>query len=267
MRATRRWLRSQWSEWRLRARRQEVADELTAALGLPARPRLVERGNLGFDSNYDVYSDGAQIGVLRLVNPYKRRPRPTAPLPVRGASADARIDHEFAIYALGAPRGLTPHPLWRAGDALFCRYLPFAPLMAWVREGHAVWPLLIEGSAVLHRLHQEARVSHMDASLGNILANVERTAHALVDFEYLPVPGLGFAEQRIYDHLRLVHASWKFIGLAERRDFGAWLRQLSGFLDEPMRAASLRRIAPGLGNVLSDERFRAALGELLPEAR
>lgn len=267
MRAAKRWIRAQFWEWRMRDRRNEVAAELAKALGLPGPPRLVERGNLGHDSNYNVFSGGEQIGVLRLVNPHKKRPAPAAGMPFEIAGPSMRIKHEFEVYGRGAASGLTPTPLWKAPDALFCRYLPYRPLMAWVKESPSIWPLLIEGSAALHRLHVETDLSHMDASLGNVLANDDRSAHALVDFEYLPAEGVSFAEQKIYDHLRLVHSSWKFIRPEERQAFGDWLAQFEGYLDDDMRAASLARIAPALENLLNDEAWRAVLTRLFPTER
>lgn len=261
MRAAKRWVRAQFWEWRMRDRRNEVAAELATALNLPARPRLVERGNLGHDSNYNVFSVGEQIGVLRLVNPHKTRPLPPAEMPFRIAGPSMRIKHEFEVYARGAASGLTPTPLWKAPDALFCRYLPQRPLMTWVKGADTIWPLLLEGSATLDRLHREAGLSHMDASLGNVLASEDRSAHALVDFEYLPADGVSFAEQKIYDHLRLVHSSWKFIKPDQRRDFGPWFEQLDGYLDADMRKASLLRIAPALENLLNDDGWRDELGK------
>lgn len=250
----------------MRHRRREVARELQQELNLPSPPKLFERGNLGHDSNYNVFSGGEQIGVLRLVNPHKRRPEPPAEMPFRIAGPSLRIKHEFDIYGRGAASGLTPEPLWMAPDALFCRYLPYRPLMTWVKKVDDIWPLLIEGSATLHRLHVEVGIGHMDASLGNVIASRDRAKHALVDFEYLPAEDVSFAEQRIYDHLRLVHSSWKFIKADQRRAFGPWLEQLAGYLDDDMRQADFTRIAPALENVLNDEAWRVALRELFEKA-
>jgi hypothetical protein len=248
----------------MRDRRNQVAAELAKALDLPGPPRLVERGNLGHDSNYNVFSGGEQIGVLRLVNPHKKRPAPAADMPFEIAGPSMRIKHEFDVYGRGAASGLTPTPLWKAPDALFCRYLPYRPLMSWVKDAPSIWPLLIEGSAALHRLHVETGLSHMDASLGNVLANDDRTAHALVDFEYLPAKGVSLAEQKVYDHLRLVHSSWKFIRPHERAPSEAWLAQLDGYLDPTMREVDFDRIGPALENLLNDAAWRRALAGLFP---
>jgi hypothetical protein len=248
----------------MRDRRNEVAAELAKALDLPGPPRLVERGNLGHDSNYNVFSGGEQIGVLRLVNPHKKRPAPAAGMPFEIAGPSMRIKHEFEVYGRGAASGLTPTPLWKAPDALFCRYLPYRPLMSWVKEAASIWPLLIEGSATLHRLHAETGLSHMDASLGNVLADENRTRHALVDFEYLPAEGVSFVEQKVYDHLRLVHSSWKFIRPHERAPSEAWLAQLDGYLYPTMREVDFNRIGPALENLLNDAAWRQALAGLFP---
>lgn len=264
MRAAKRWIRAQFWEWRMRDRRKAVAGEVAAALQLPAPPRLIERGNLGHDSNYNVFSGGEQIGVLRLVNPHKKRPAPAAGMPFEIAGPSMRIKHEFEVYGRGAASGLTPTPVWKAPDALFCRFLPYRPLMSWVKESSSIWPLLIEGSATLHRLHEDVGLSHMDASLGNVLADENRTRHALVDFEYLPAEGVSFAEQKVYDHLRLVHSSWKFIRSAERAPSQSWLAQLDSYLDPAMRDIAFDRIGPALENLLNDTAWRQALAPLFP---
>lgn len=264
MRAAKRWIRAQFWEWRMRHRRNAVAGEVAAALQLPSPLRLVERGNLGHDSNYNVFSGAEQIGVLRLVNPHKRRPLPPSEMPFVIAGPSMRILHEFEVYGRGAASGLTPTPVWKADDALFCRYLPYQPLMSRVKDAPSIWPLLLEGSATLDRLHRETGLSHMDASLGNVLANADRTAHALVDFEYLPAEGVTFAEQKVYDHLRLVHSSWKFIRPNERAPSQAWLAQLDSYLDPAMRDITFDRIGPALENLLNDPAWRQALAGLFP---
>lgn len=116
----------------------------------------------------------------------------------------------------------------------------------------------------MRRLHDEVGLSHMDASLGNVLANADRTAHALVDFEDLPADGVGLAVQKVYDHLRLIHSSWKFIRPDERAPSDAWLAQLDGRLDPAMRGVGIDRIGAALGNLLNDAAWRQALARLLP---
>jgi hypothetical protein len=265
VRRLRRWIRAQRAEWRLRARRAAIRAEISGVLGRPVR--LQERGNLGHDSNYDVLDDGRPIAVLRLVNPHKKRPTPPAGMPFEVLDGPARIAHEWDILSRGAESGITPRPLWRGEDALLCEHLPFQTLTSSAqRRPDKVWEYLLQASAALHRLHGTVGVAHMDASLSNVIADDDHRRMALVDFEYTPAPGVSLAEQKLYDHLRLLQATGKFIRPAQRGGHGPWFEQLAGFLDEDMRAAPMDRIGPGLRAVLKDEIYGPAIRALLPQA-
>jgi len=267
MRKLKRWWGRLVAEWRIRHRRRAVAEQLREDLKLEAPPKLVERGNLGHDSNYDVLVGAEQIGVLRLNNPHKHRPPPPAEMPFRIGSPALRIDREWDAYRRGAPLGITPTPLWRDADALLCGYLPYGSLRPWaVSQPDQIWEILSRGSRVLDRLHREVGMAHMDASIDNILCDPEHERLALVDFEYMPAEGLSFAQQRIFDHLRLVQSGRRLMSPRQRHGHAAWLEQLAGLIDEDMRGASFEPIRPGLREVLSDDVFRADLGRLFDQA-
>jgi hypothetical protein len=263
-------LKRRWKAWQaeraIKPRRTEVAEAVRVHLGLRKPPRLVERGNLGHDSNYMTYGDsGELIGVLRLVNPHKKRPEPPAGMPFRKDAPPIRLDHEWTCLSRGAASGITPEPLWRDIDAILTRYLPYEPLVvAAKQQPDKVWTWLIEASRALDRLHREVGVAHMDASLSNVIADPTHTAFAVVDFEYTPVPGLTLAQGKVYDHLRLLNASWKYIPEARRHDHGPWFAQLAEFLDEETRAADLTPLAPAIDKVLAEPEWRAAVRGLWP---
>ena len=263
MRKLKRWWRSRKAEAALKDRREAVQAMVAGVIGSPVR--LKERGNLGHDSNYDVFVGARQVAVLRLVNPFKQRPNPPPGMPFQIEDAPRRLDHEYVALARAASIGLAPEPIWRAEDAILCSYLPFHTLTSTVLGApERVWECLSQASAALDRLHREVGMAHMDASLSNVLADAGHKAFALVDFEYTPAPGVGFAEQKIYDHLRLLQATGKFIPERLRGEHAAWFEQFAGYVDDEMRAAPLERLLPALNHVLGVEAYRDAARKVLP---
>lgn len=264
MRKLKRWWRSRQAEAALKDRREAVKAMVEGILGGPVR--LKERGNLGHDSNYDVFQGGRQTAVLRLVNPFKQRPTPPPGMPFRIEDPMRRLDHEYVALARGASIGLAPEPIWRAEDAILCRYLPYHTLTSTaLKSPDRVWECLSQASATLDRLHREVGMAHMDASLSNVLADAGHKAFALVDFEYTPDVGVGFAEQKIYDHLRLLQATGKFIPDRLKGEHAAWFEQFGGYIDDEMRAAPLERILPALNHVLAVPAYREAARKILPK--
>ncbi len=196
------------------------------------------------------------IGVARIVNPYKKRATPPADMPYMVEPAPARLNREWMAYEKGAQGGLTPHPLWRQPDILMCEYLPFHPVMDLLQANpETSWALLEMGAKRISELHALG-ITHMDMSLGNILADQALTSLMFVDFEYAPAFHISPAAQRVYDHLRLVESAWKFIPESRRGDFAGWLAAFTGALEGDMRAVDLGLLRPALGRVLGD----AALG-------
>ncbi|WGM37587.1 hypothetical protein [Caulobacter sp. NIBR1757] len=263
MRKLKRWWRARKAEAALKDRREAVRAMVAGVIGSPVR--LKERGNLGHDSNYDVFAGDRQVAVLRLVNPFKQRPTPPPGMPFRIEDAARRLDHEYVALARAASIGLAPEPIWRAADAILCAYLPYHTLTSTVlRTPGRVWECLSQASAALDRLHREVGMAHMDASLSNVLADAGHKAFALVDFEYTPDVGVGFAEQKIYDHLRLLQATGKFIPDRLKGDHAAWFAQIAGYVDDEMRAAPLERLLPALNHVLAVPAYREAARAILP---
>lgn len=263
MRKLKRWWRARKAEAALKDRRDAVQALVDGVIGSPVR--LKERGNLGHDSNYDVFVGDRQVAVLRLVNPFKHRPNPPPGMPFQIEDSARRLDHEYVALARCAAIGLAPEPIWRAEDAILCRYLPYVTLTsAALKSPDQVWTYLSQASAALDRLHREVGMAHMDASLSNVLSDVGHKAFALVDFEYTPAPGVGFAEQKIYDHLRLLQATGKFIPERLKAEHGPWFEQFASYVDDEMRAAPLERILPALNHVLGVEAYRESARRVLP---
>lgn len=245
MRHLKRWWRGFCGERLNSPRRTEIAEELRQSFGLEHPPRLHLRGSRGHDGTYLVEN----IGILRLANPHKNRPLPASDMPFVLSQTPLRIDREWNAYGKCAPLGLTPKPLWRTHDALLCEYLPCRPLQAELaRDPASAWEILLRASQAIHRLHQ-AGIVHMDMSLANILADDAAQKLTFIDFEYAPAPHISPAAARVYDHLRLLESTWKFIPPSLRADGGPWLDTVAGFFDSDMRRVHLDVLKPALGRI------------------
>lgn len=129
MRKLKRWWRRFYSEFRLRKRVQEITKELQDSLKLEHPPVLKSAGSAGHDSIYGVFDhEGKQIGVLRVLNPWRERGFFAGDSPFLLTQPEERIEREWNAYRQGAVCNLTPKPLWRTKDALLCAYLPYPPL-------------------------------------------------------------------------------------------------------------------------------------------
>lgn len=203
------------------------------------------------------------MGVLRLINPHKKRKPPAANMPFVLPEPAVRVAREAKIYRQGGDKALTPQVLWQAEDALLCAYLPLRPLHEkFLAEPEKAWHILAQAAICLAELHK-AGITHMDASLANILSDAEMSQVAFVDFEYAPAAGVTPAAQRLYDHLRLVESLWKFIPPAQRQEHTPWFNVFALALDDEMKAVALDCLAPALGRVLADEGFSSRLTKVL----
>jgi hypothetical protein len=245
------WLRKFWSELAIGGRRREVARQLQEFLGLARPPIMASSGARGHDSNYLVADPKSIHGVLRLVNPHHKRPNPAPDMPFIFEKADARLEREWSAYARGAAAGLTPLPLWRAQDAIFCEYIPFRTLQGQLMESpERAWEILCRAAQAVQGLHA-AGITHMDVCLANMLADPQLERIVFVDFEYSPAPHIDLSAQRVYDHLRLIDSTWKFIPEARRGDWDGWLKIFASAAAADISQANLTALAPALGRVLN----------------
>lgn len=236
---------------------------LRKALGLSSDPVMTATGSCGYDSIYKVSHDGRTLGVLRLINPWRERKNLWALEPFLPQKGTGRITREWQAYETGAPLGLTPKVIWRAEDALLCEYLPYSSLFDMMMERpEKTWDLLCLAAKRVDALHR-AGETHMDVSLKNLLADNDLKHLVLIDFEYSPKAHVTPAQQRLYDHLRLVDSTWKFISNDLRKPDSRWLEILDTCLDDDMRQADITPIAPVLQNLLTNPTFRAELQKRL----
>lgn len=248
MRRIKRFVAHMQAEWAIRHRRAEIAKELQRHFNLVELPTLISGGSKGHDSAYQVKAGGQVIGMLRLLNNFKNRPIPVGNMPFVLENGPARIEREFQAYSMATP--LTPKPLWRTEDALLCTYVPHRSLHTQMkRKPERVWEYIRAGAKALNELHQKD-LTHMDASLANMLSDGQLHV-TLIDFEYSPAPNINFATQRVYDHLRLVESTWKFIPGSLRDEFAPWIAEVMGYIGDEVQHVNLQQLEPALGRILA----------------
>lgn len=102
MRKIKRFFARHIGEFRIAPRRAEVAAALQAHFSLPAQPQLLLSGSRGHDSIYRVAHAGKTLGMLRLVNPYRKRksPRPICRLFLSTPTDARRVNMKLVRRAL-----------------------------------------------------------------------------------------------------------------------------------------------------------------------
>lgn len=250
MRVLRRFIENLRGEWSIRHRREEVRRELGAFFS--SEIKLVQAGQRGHDSIYYVNNlDGETIAMLRLSNPYKRRSLPAKDMPFVALDTDGRIAREWDCYQQGGD--LTPEPLWQSDDALVCRYLPLQSLQdRMMSDRDHVWAIICKATMALHQLHQQG-ITHMDASLANVLSDTDMEQMVFIDFEYGPALKISKQQQRAYDFLRLVESVWKFIPEGQRGHLTLWEDCLTSCLGSDMQGVDLEPLWPALTRLRDDE--------------
>jgi hypothetical protein len=262
MRAVKRAVRRLWGEYAIAPRKRAVAEDIRRALGLAQAPALTPSGSRGHDGIYLVSDAGKTFGVLRLLNPALQRKAKSSAMPFVSLPPEERIAHERAAYARGHAAGLTPEPLWSAQDALLCAYLPVKPLHArLLARPEEAWDLVLAASRALRGLHALGIV-HADASLANTLADDALLRLAFVDFEYAPAAHITPAGARLYDYLRMLESTWKFIPADRRGDCAAWLEFMKDAVTPDMTQVDLDALLPALERI-SAQPFFARLRAML----
>ena len=265
MRAIKRWLRYQYAEHRISERRNIIRNQLVEVLGGKIRFQL--GGNRGQDSIYIIHCDDVPKAMLRLVNPYRKDKETDVDMPYIPLPAVERLSREWQAYQTGMDKGLTPHPLWRCDDAILCEYLPYGSLHdELLLHPDAFWRLILLASQRLNDLHSSG-VTHMDASLANILTDNSFGHLVFVDFEFGPNKGLYIWQQRAYDYLRLLESSIKFMPASESIGHEAWLELLLTLIDQETKQADIQPLLPALTRLKKNSCLWLAVQQIFPAAK
>ena len=257
MRDLSRFVRREYAELRNRPRTVRLQAQLSASFEQPLT--LHRSGSRGRDSIYLVRDETKFVGAVRLCNPHLQRKPLPADMPFVTLSNPVRLEREWQSYQTAGQTGLTPLPLCRDTDALMCEFVPGHRLSdELARDPGCFWTLIRRASETLAALH-ELGITHMDASLANVIAEEKGTGSRLIDFEYGPALGLTIEQQIAYDHLRLLENSMKFMppGAEERAD--DWLGALEGTLSQEARRAEIGPLKPAIARVLASPQMHRGL--------
>ena len=240
MRSPRHWLKKQYGEWRIHARREELEREMSEGLGKPVT--LKPFGDGGNDSIYLARSSGEKLAVVRLHNPFKKdffrmkglRPRK----PGAGKDPMKALNREWEAYRALAESGVTPRPVWRTDDATAVSHLPGIRMNAFLRSLPAESWLGPVSAAFrsLARIHELKRPHH-DAKAANIIFDDSAGNAYFIDLDRLTAKNQPLAYQQTFDWLKLLAS---FLQIAPRglRDDGAfWFEAL-----DPHVPAALREV-------------------------
>ncbi|WP_025898857.1 hypothetical protein [Sneathiella glossodoripedis] len=210
MRSFKRNIRLQYSEFRHRVRIAEIKSEISYLYN--DKIKLVRSGSRGADSIYVAIGDGGQrLGVLRLVNPFRKRKRAASGMPYIVLDGPERVKRELEAYSLGGPNKITPKVIWHAEDALLCEYYDgYTSLELYKKSKINAVQLLEIGWNALKSAHNLG-ILHMDASIENILISRNLEEFRLVDFEFGAADFMTFEDQCVYDYLRYLESFLKFL--------------------------------------------------------
>ena len=236
------WLARRYADMRIAGRKARLEAEISHVLDLDVRLKLTGGG--GRDSIYHAMVDRRQVGVVRLVNPFKWRP-PTKKWPAGPSNlwwalaADRRLNREWDVYGRLSPTKLTPAPVWRTHDAIMCTYFDGQSVSKRLAaERHRFWDLMKLVLLSLRRLHDHG-ATHMDAKVENILTDAEAWQFVFIDFDCTPPKWVEPPQQRAYDYLKLIDSSLRLVPPRDRENRRRWIGLLERTVDEETRQTNL----------------------------
>ncbi len=258
MRRFKRLIRRLLSEWRNRKRKAEVTIKISKVIGEPVT--LSPSGSRGADSIFLVKKrSGKKVGVLRLVNPFRKQKTTIENAPYIVLDGYGRIARELKSYNFGASQELTPKVLWSDEDAILCEYFAGKSALELYQEGILSDVQLIDvGWRVLKSLH-DVGVTHMDASIQNILISNDLKTVKLVDFEFDAIASLSFEHQCCYDFLRYLESSLKFIESSSREALVSYITETEVFVPLSLDASLIEKLKPALQRLSADSTLWAVI--------
>lgn len=250
MRSANFWVKRLVGEFRIRHRRRELTQQLATALGHPIT--LLPAGSGGNDSIYYLRTEGVTTGVVRLLNPFKvgrgrffrALKRKRGPVnPWQRVDAVARMEREWQLCCQLADLGLASQPLWRSRDVTVFAYHPGPRLARLISSGDndQIWRWLDLAVAGLASIHARG-VAHMDAKVENVLADRREQTVCFIDWDCVPDPALGLAQQQAFDYLKLLSSALALVPPSVRHDSSRWTQMFAPHVPPAVGEANTRSL-------------------------
>lgn len=263
MRRLKRWICRLISDWKSRPYVATLKADIEKALGHSVV--LKQGGSRGRDSIFEVLHNGEAVGMARLAHRKRANNDIDEDKPYRRIAPEQRIAYEWSCCEKGAPENLTPKPLWHGESGIMVSRHPGTSFDNYFFDNpEKFWDYVMRTNMALHKWHQMG-MSHMDASLSNVVGDFDLKDAWLIDFEYQPAPNLTFGQQKAYDFLRLVESSYKFVPEGVLADCEAWKEQMIDLLDEETRNADLTPVRPGVERIYKNQELLAAIEQIFRE--
>ncbi len=258
MRSVQRYARTIRSEWLNRFRKEEVRKDIQSFLGESVTFGL--SGSRGADSIFEVKNTREEkIGVLRLLNPYRKIKTTIDGAPYIILDGPSRIARELETYEKGSKFGLTPRVLWSDRDALLCEYFDgYSGFELYQNNKLGAVQLIDLGWKTLKAAH-DADLTHMDASIQNILVSSDLKSVKLVDFEFGAADHMTFENRCLYDFLRYLESSLKFLDPISRQSIVEYVLGVKFFDAFSQDNHNVEKLKPALKRLTSDHALWSAL--------
>ncbi len=206
MRSPSRILKKLYQLYKLNPRRRQLEGEISTALGHEIRLHAKPTKSRDRSSIYWAKSNGQNIGILRLMNPYFNPPQTSADElgPRKLLPMKSRLAHEWDAYSRLHPVGLSPEPIWHCEDATMGSHVDWPRVSKQlIANPDSFWNIMEKVIPALRTMH-DLGVFHMDLNMGNILADETGDGIMFIDFEYAGADGLTPPQQKAFDYLQMI---------------------------------------------------------------
>lgn len=176
---------------------------------------------------------------------------------VRGNSKET-ILREYEIYKKLFLQKLSPQPLWmNDSNTILCNsFINGTPIFEHIKQDtRFFWHYISKVMPYIQKMHT-LNVTHMDMSFNNIL--IDENDHIyFIDFEYAPNPNMNFSEQCLYDYLRLVESSMKFLphDILVGDESVVWMNKIKEVFSNNLNINedTLNKLKPAIGRIYKNE--------------
>ena len=127
---------------------------------------------------------------------------------------------------------MTPKLLYSCKECTVCEYIDGKSAYDLIKKDpRSGWKLLNEIFPIYQELHSQD-VAHLDATLKNIFFDKKDNQFKLVDFEYYPNSTISIKQQKLYDYLKLLEYTLRFIPKEEQTNYSDFLPILDTIFKE-----------------------------------